>query len=170
MQWLLLSRLKILVRLALKLISTKEWKTLNRFIKSPAKHLYRSSPVVIKRCSENMQQNYWRTPTTKCDSAWVFFSKFAAYFQSTFSQEHLWSAASVSRCFSTTLFCLNVPLSNWTPLHILLSFINTFSTSHLFGQTIVYKNIWLENIRVEYKVMWIWPSTIPYCLIYGGIC
>ena len=104
-----------------------------------------SKTVAIKRCCENMQQNYWRTPTTKCDSAWVFFCKFYPYFQNTFSQEHLWGAASVSRCFSTTLFCLNVPLSNWIPLNILLSFINTFSTSHLFGQTIVFKNIWLGN-------------------------
>ena len=29
-------------------------------------------------------------------SAWVFFCKFAAYFQNTFSQEHLWMAASES--------------------------------------------------------------------------
>ena len=29
-----------------------------------------------------------------CTSAWVFSCKFAAYFQSTFSEEHLWVAAS----------------------------------------------------------------------------
>ena len=28
-------------------------------------------------------------------SAWVFFCKFAAYFENTFSKEHLWTAASV---------------------------------------------------------------------------
>ena len=50
-----------------------------------------------KRCSENMQQIYRRTPMRKCDfnnvplqlywnrtSAWVFSCKFAAYFQNTF--------------------------------------------------------------------------------------
>ena len=48
-----------------------------------------------------------RTPMPKCDfnniakqlywnhtSAWVFFCKFAAYFQNTFYSEHLWTAAS----------------------------------------------------------------------------
>ena len=51
-----------------------------------------------KRCSENMQQIYRTTPMAKCDfnkvvlqlywnhfSAWVFSSKFAAYFKNTFS-------------------------------------------------------------------------------------
>ena len=50
-----------------------------------------------------------RTPMLKCDfknvalqrywnrtSAWLFSCKFAAYFQNTFSQEHLWTAASYS--------------------------------------------------------------------------
>ena len=62
---------------------------------------------VLKRCSENMEQIYRRTPMPKCDfnkvakqlcwnhtSACVFSCKFAAYFQNTFSQEHLWMAAS----------------------------------------------------------------------------
>ena len=65
-----------------------------------------SRVVLRKRCSENMQQIYRRIPTPKCDfnkvtlqlywnhtSAWVFSCKFAAYFQNTFSQEHLWKAA-----------------------------------------------------------------------------
>ena len=51
-----------------------------------------SRGVLIKRCSENMLQNYKRTPMPKCDfnkvakhiSAWVFSCKFAAYFQNTF--------------------------------------------------------------------------------------
>ena len=30
-------------------------------------------------------------------SAWVFFCKFAGYFQNIFSQEHLWAAASGQR-------------------------------------------------------------------------
>ena len=64
--------------------------------------------VLRERCSENMQQSYRRTAMPKCDfnkvakqlcwnctSAWVFSYKFAAYFQNTFSQEHLWLAASV---------------------------------------------------------------------------
>ena len=65
--------------------------------------------VSRKKCSENMQQIYRITPMSKCDFnkvtlelywnhtlAWVFSFKFAAYFQSTFSQEHLWVNASVS--------------------------------------------------------------------------
>ena len=56
--------------------------------------------VPRKRCSENMQQLcneinklqlYWNRT-----SAWVF-CKFASYFQNTFSQEHLWVAASENR-------------------------------------------------------------------------
>ena len=54
--------------------------------------------VIKKRCSENTQQIYRRTPMPKCDfnkvafqlywnhtSAWVFSCKFIAYFQNTFS-------------------------------------------------------------------------------------
>ena len=56
-----------------------------------------------------MQQIYRRTPMPKCNfnkvakqlywnhtSAWVFSCKFAAYFQNTFSQEHLWTADSTN--------------------------------------------------------------------------
>ena len=56
-----------------------------------------------------MQQIYRRTPMPKCDfnkvakqlywnriSALVFSCKFTAYFQNIFSQEYLWTAASVS--------------------------------------------------------------------------
>ena len=64
--------------------------------------------VLIKMCSENMQQIYRRRPIPKCDFnkiakqlywngnlAGVFCYKFAAYFQNTFSLEHLWRATSV---------------------------------------------------------------------------
>ena len=69
-----------------------------------------SRGVLIKRCSENMQQIYRRTSIFKyeydfnkvvlqkywnCTLAWVFFCKFAAYFQNTFFWEHLWRVASV---------------------------------------------------------------------------
>ena len=51
--------------------------------------------VLIKRCSENVQQIYRRTPIQKCDfnivalywnhtSTWVFSCKFDAYFRNTF--------------------------------------------------------------------------------------
>ena len=59
-------------------------------------------------CSEIMQQICRRTPMSKCHlnnvplqlywnctSEWMFSCKFAAYFQNTFSQEHLCMAASV---------------------------------------------------------------------------
>ena len=38
--------------------------------------------------------------------AWVFFCKFAGYFQNTFLQEHLWRDASKQRQM-TPLLCLN---------------------------------------------------------------
>ena len=54
--------------------------------------------VLEKKCSENMQQIYRRTPMTKCDfnkvalqlywnrtSSWVFSCKFASNFQNSFS-------------------------------------------------------------------------------------
>ena len=47
-----------------------------------------SKGVVIKRCSENMQQIYSRTTMPKCGFnkvTYVFSCKFAAYFQNTFS-------------------------------------------------------------------------------------
>ena len=57
------------------------------------------SGVLSKRCSENMQQMYRRTPLPKCDFnkvakrlywnhtlAWVFSCKFAACFENTFSK------------------------------------------------------------------------------------
>ena len=66
--------------------------------------------VPQKSCSENMQQICRRTSMPKCDFnkvakqlywdrtlAWVFSCKFAAYFQNTFSLEHLWVAASVNK-------------------------------------------------------------------------
>ena len=72
-----------------------------------ALHKQLSRGVLRKKCSENMQQIYKRTPMPKCDFnklalqlywnrtlAWVFSCKFAAYFQNTFSQELLWMAAS----------------------------------------------------------------------------
>ena len=57
-----------------------------------------SRDVLIKRCSENIQQIYKKTLMPKCDfnkvalqrylnrtSAWVFSCKFAAYFLNSFS-------------------------------------------------------------------------------------
>ena len=77
--------------------------------------IYQKQPprgVHRKRCSRNMQKIYRRTPMPKCNfnkvakqlywnrtSAWVFSCKFDAYFQNTFSQEHLWVAASETMNF-----------------------------------------------------------------------
>ena len=52
-----------------------------------------SRSVLRKRCSENMQQIYWRIGMPTCDfnkaaTAWVFSCKFAAY---------LWTAVSEAR-------------------------------------------------------------------------
>ena len=53
-----------------------------------------------------MQQIDRRKPMQKCDfkkvalhSAWVFSFQFAEYFQNTFSQEHIWMAASEIKTF-----------------------------------------------------------------------
>ena len=52
--------------------------------------------VLRKRSSGNMHQIYRRTPVLKCDfnKVALLSSKFAAYFQKTFSKEHLCTAAS----------------------------------------------------------------------------
>ena len=68
------------------------------------KQLFRG--VLSKKCCKNMQQIYRRTSMLKCDLnkvalqlyrnhtlAQLFSCKFAAYFQNTFSQEHLQRAA-----------------------------------------------------------------------------
>ena len=81
-----------------------------------------SRGVLRKRFSENMKQIYRRTPMPKYDfnkvakqlylnrtSTWVFSCTFAAYFQNTLSQEHLWMAASDTRrlCVDATYLFLN---------------------------------------------------------------
>ena len=50
--------------------------------------------VLWKMCSENMKQIYRRTPMLRFQC--VFSCKLAAYFQNTFSKEHLWTVASQS--------------------------------------------------------------------------
>ena len=83
-----------------------------------------SGSVLKKRCSENKQQIYRRTPMPKCDfnkvalqlywnrtSAWVFSCKFAAYFQNTFSSERLWTTASV--ILSDILWHMKFNFSDW---------------------------------------------------------
>ena len=85
--------------------------------------------VLKKRCSENLQQIYRRTPMPKCDfskvtlqlywnhtSAWVVCCKFAVYFQNIFSKEHIWVAASVFTLFSF----FTVSNSLWFDLNELL--------------------------------------------------
>ena len=52
--------------------------------------------VLKKRYSEKMQQIYRRTLMPKCE--------FAAYFQNTFSKEHLWVAASAIIITKTRIF------------------------------------------------------------------
>ena len=77
----------------------------NIFLYATQKQPSRSVPW--KRYSENIQQIYRRTPMPKYDInkvasqlywkrtlAWVFSCKLVAYFQNTFSKEHLWMGAS----------------------------------------------------------------------------
>ena len=89
---------------------------------------------------KNMQQIYRRMPMSKCDfnkvanqlywnrtSVWVFSCKFVAYFQNTFSLEHIWRAASVN---ANNIFygSLSEPLF-WKLFTFFLFFSNLFSLS-----------------------------------------
>ena len=75
--------------------------------KTSSKQKPPSKGVFRKRSSGNTQQICRRIPMPKCNfnkvakklcwnhtSAWMISCEFAAYFQYTFSQEHLWTAAS----------------------------------------------------------------------------
>ena len=83
--------------------------------------------VLMKRCSENIVQIHRRTPMPKYDfnkvalqlywnhtSAWAFSCKYTAYFQNTFSWEHLEVASSGKNltekigalCFRTQRSCV----------------------------------------------------------------
>ena len=101
-----------IIIITLKNTLTQEFSCDVKFQKQP------SRGVLIKRCSENTQQNHRRTPMPKCgfnrvvlqlywnhSSAWLFSRKFAAYFQNTFSLEHVWRAASeICEFFKSTFF------------------------------------------------------------------
>ena len=80
--------------------------------------------VLRKKCSDNMQQIYRRTPLPKCNfnkvakqlyynntSARVFSFKFASYFQNTFSWEHLWMAASEMCTLNLLLILVSITLT-----------------------------------------------------------
>ena len=97
-----------------------------------------SRGVLRKSCSENMQWIYRRTPMRKCDfikvakqlywhhtAVWVFSCKFAWYFQSTFSWEHIWRAA------SGLFFLKTFPRKN---LHCVTPLLN-------FEKVIIHRNI-----------------------------
>ena len=89
----------MVIQLNFKLVS---WGILIKFRSSPSEVLLGKG--VLKICSKftgehpcrsaisiKLQQLYWN-----CTLAWMFSCKFAAYFQNTFSQQHLWRAASKS--------------------------------------------------------------------------
>ena len=94
--------------LFLYLMKTSENLSLSDVFRGYRKRQVQKQPsrvVIRKRCFENMQKIYTRTPMSKYDfskvawnhtSAWVFSCKFSAYFQNTFSLEHLWMADSAS--------------------------------------------------------------------------
>ena len=72
-----------------------------------------------------VKQLYWN-----CTSAWVFSCKFAAYFQNTFYQDHLWVAASV---FSILWFPLSGSLIYFRYAHVVCTCDFYFSTTHTKG-------------------------------------
>ena len=90
------------------------------------------SGVLRKRCSENMQQIYRKTLMSKCDLAWMFSCKFAAYFLNTFSQEHLCRAAfffgfSQEIMYYNCIYCFNEADDHQSMLSL------TVKTSKLFS-------------------------------------
>ena len=102
-----------------KLQTIKQWLFCGYLEKQPFRGALR------KRCSENMQQIYRRTPIPKCDfnkvtlqlywnyiSAWVFCCKFTAYFQNTLSWKHLQVPASVSKHYKSyqNLYLIQIPI------------------------------------------------------------
>ena len=101
-----------------------------------------------------MQQIYGRTPMRKCDfnkaalqlfwnhtSAGVFSCKFAAYFQKTFSKEHLWVTASVVFRFSQ---------------FILLQPTEQTEASFIFYATKKTDELWKTNVKIR-------RFSIAYC-------
>ena len=115
--------------------------------------------VPRKRCYENMQQTYRRTPMPNCDfnrvalqlywnhtSVWVFSCKFAAYFQNIFPYEHLCRATSVFRILSgiyEIFFCENS--AHTTPRWVLL-YIFFFSESLKISTKLVFFNLYTTSM------------------------
>ena len=114
--------------------------------------------AALQRCPwekliKNMEQIYRRTPMPKCDfikvakqlywnctSAWVFSCKFTAYFQNTFSQEHLWVAVSVKCCVWYSYLTPKTPFFG----NEITSFAKRFQFfGHRFRNK-YFRNIWLR--------------------------
>ena len=85
-----------------KIVNPEEMWMLNRLRPGIIQPLDHTEGVLVKRCSENIQQNYMKTTMWKYDfnkvalqlclnrtSVWVSWCKFAVYFQNTFISEHL---------------------------------------------------------------------------------
>ena len=113
--------------------------------------------------SENMQQIYRRAPMWKCDfnrvalqlywnhtSVSVFSCKFAAYFQSTFSEEHLWRAASQDS-HKTVIVWLFVILIFWKPGPPLYLLDNLTKNSTLQNKKNVLKVSWRFQFTMNVK-------------------
>ena len=121
-----------------------ETTSVSDFTKSSRKTIFSKQPfrgVFIKRCSENMQQVYRRTPMPKCDfnkvakqpywnhtSAWVF-CKLAAYFQKT-SEGHLliFSCSNSRKSFSSLLSGQFLTQSNKEPKKLNLEIFHFLSS------------------------------------------
>ena len=137
-----------------------------------------SRSFLKKRCSENVQQIYSRTPMPKCDFnkvalqlywnhtlAWVYCCTFAAYFQNTFSQEHLWTATSgYAKGWRTNLkhFKLTVRVStSWWCLYV------NFSVVWLFWSNNQYVLLSFQQYPQHYplKLTCFWV-TWKYCYMF----
>ena len=96
-----------------------------KYVQQKKKEVSLQSCVLWKRCSENMQQIYRKTPIPSVisfhASAWVFSCKFAANFQNIFLYEHLWRAA-----FEQILYKAHSQTSQISKMEIFAKIVNGF--------------------------------------------
>ena len=110
-----------------------------------------SRGILIKSCSENMQQIYRRTLQLSWNrtSAWVPSCKFEAYFQNTFSQEHLCLAASLFLIFvisKYTFFVITNTLISYARLKLAK---NLAKAKHTLGLSFC-----IFHPRYHQKIVW----------------
>ena len=105
---ILLRKFETLSKKEIKMIKTQIswWKTSKKYQISICKHIVAFFILNSPHWPIALQLYWNRT------SAWVLSCKFTAYFQNTFSQEHLWMAASEKLKFLFVRTQITITLSN----------------------------------------------------------